>query len=116
MCAACPCTQTAPRATSPCVPAPPSAFQRRGGLPSPPLYPPTPRAPPRPAPQLEDFEIYAFERLKVLRGIEQARSRGAKPEELDLEALKLAKENGLENLGAVDTFRKDNVSHHILRA
>ena len=32
-----------------------------------------------------------------------------------MEALKLAKENGLENLGAVDTFRKDNVSHHILR-
>jgi DNA primase large subunit len=78
------------------------------------------RRPPPPLPpraQLEDFEIYAFERLKVLRAIEQARSRGAKPDELDAEALKLAKENGLgmDDLDKADTFRKDLVSHHILR-
>ncbi len=51
----------------------------------------------------------------MLRGIEQARSRGAKPEELDREALKLAADNGLENLSSADTFRKDLASHHILR-
>ena len=82
------------------------------------LTPSAPRRAARPPPlQLEDFEIYAWERLKVLRGIEQARSRGLKPDELDAEALKLAKENGFdfEDLRKPEGFQKDLVSHHILR-
>ena len=51
----------------------------------------------------------------MLRGIEQGRSRGLKPDELDKMALELARTNIGERLDTPATFRKDLVSHHILR-
>lgn len=63
---------------------------------------------------IEDFEALALDRLRILKGLEEAavRNKGddyvrAKVDELITEHLKCG--------NAEETFRKDNLSHYILR-
>ncbi|EFJ31371.1 hypothetical protein SELMODRAFT_88080 [Selaginella moellendorffii] len=59
---------------------------------------------------LEDFEEYALDRLRVLKGIEEERSRGKKMEEMD----PLVSDLWRKHMGS-DSSKKDVISHFILR-
>mmetsp|Transcript_27730 Transcript_27730/g.60595 ORF Transcript_27730/g.60595 Transcript_27730/m.60595 type:complete len:507 (-) Transcript_27730:294-1814(-) len=80
------------------------------------MYP----APPQEEIAIEDFERTALDRLRVLKGIEEAMTRGTKPQEMEGVVQRLQQQH-LPLLDAVtqeaDTERelKDAVSHFVLR-
>ncbi|KAL9686577.1 hypothetical protein QQ045_030969 [Rhodiola kirilowii] len=64
--------------------------------------------------RLEDFELFAIDRLRVLQGISDGLSRGKKPEEME----KLEKELWRDNMKTTlvsDVVNKDLISHIVLR-
>jgi hypothetical protein len=65
---------------------------------------------------LEEFELYALERMRVLKAIDDGLSRGKKPAEMEL---LITKEDKLLTRGSFhledDETRKDEVSHFALR-
>ncbi|KAJ0094227.1 hypothetical protein Patl1_16969 [Pistacia atlantica] len=64
--------------------------------------------------RLEDFELFAMDRLRVLKGISDGLSRGKKPEEME----KLVKDLWKANMGhqdASEVVNKDIISHFVLR-
>lgn len=64
--------------------------------------------------RLEDFELYAIDRLRVLRGISDGLSRGKKPEEM----MKLVEELWklhMRHPQASEVVNKDVISHFVLR-
>ncbi|XP_073012887.1 probable DNA primase large subunit [Typha latifolia] len=64
--------------------------------------------------RLEDFELYAIDRLRVLKGISDGLSRGKKPDEME----KLVKELWRTNMRHRDpdeVLNKDIISHFVLR-
>mmetsp|Transcript_14981 Transcript_14981/g.45214 ORF Transcript_14981/g.45214 Transcript_14981/m.45214 type:complete len:523 (-) Transcript_14981:151-1719(-) len=63
---------------------------------------------------LEDFERFAIARLRVLKGIEDAKSRGKKPEELHTIILDLVAKH-LKGPTLADDRWLDQVSHFVLR-
>ena len=63
---------------------------------------------------MEEFERYALDRLRVLKGLDDARSRGKKPEEVAEICKRLISEN-LTGTSQQDTRRKDELSHFVLR-
>lgn len=63
---------------------------------------------------LEDFERFAVARLRVLKGIEDAKSRGKKPDELHAIILELVKKH-LKAASTVEERWLDQVSHFVLR-
>ena len=74
--------------------------------------------PPREEMTLEEFEVFAVDRLKVLRTIDALRQKGFKPKELEAELAPVVRE--LLPLAAAgpqapSDARKDSVSHFILR-
>ena len=74
--------------------------------------------PPREEMTLEEFEVFAVDRLKVLRTIDALRQKGFKPKELEAELAPVVRE--LLPLAAAGPqaqpdARKDSVSHFILR-
>ncbi|XP_021723070.1 probable DNA primase large subunit [Chenopodium quinoa] len=75
-----------------------------------PLY----RTPPVLEVRLEDFELFAIDRLRVLKGISDGLSRGKKPDEIE----KLVKNLLKTHMGhpqASETINKDLISHFVLR-
>ncbi|KAG9147665.1 hypothetical protein Leryth_015722 [Lithospermum erythrorhizon] len=75
-----------------------------------PLY----RAAPELEVRLEDFELYAIDRLQVLRGISDGLSRGWKPEEMEKLVKKLWKAH-MRHAHAPEAVNKDIISHFVLR-
>jgi DNA primase large subunit len=74
--------------------------------------------PPREEMTLEEFEVFAVDRLKVLRTIDALRQKGFKPKELEAELAPVVRELlPLASAGpqAPSDARKDSVSHFILR-
>ncbi|KAL3680139.1 hypothetical protein R1sor_023095 [Riccia sorocarpa] len=63
---------------------------------------------------LEDFEQFALDRLRVLKGIEEARSRGRKQEEVDTLVIDLWRKY-MRTPNAADLAAKDMISHFVLR-
>ncbi|DBA73367.1 TPA: hypothetical protein ACH3X1_011411 [Trebouxia sp. C0004] len=63
---------------------------------------------------IEDFERYAIDRLRVLKGIEEAKAKGFKPHEVQEKARKLANEH-LKALDPKQNLFKDHASHFVLR-
>ena len=65
---------------------------------------------------LEEFELYALERMRVLKAIDDGLSRGKKPAEMEL---LITKEDKLLTRGSLhledEETRKDEVSHFALR-
>eukprot|EP00958_Prasinococcus_capsulatus_P027829 scaffold5931_cov410-Prasinococcus_capsulatus_cf.AAC.7 len=70
--------------------------------------------PPKEEISMEEFERYALDRLRVLKGLDDARSRGKKPEEVNEICKKLIGDN-LTGTSQQDTRRKDELSHFVLR-
>ncbi|XP_059446968.1 probable DNA primase large subunit isoform X2 [Corylus avellana] len=64
--------------------------------------------------RLEDFELFAIDRLRVLKGISDGLSRGKKPEEIDNLAKDLWKAN-MRHPEASEVVNKDIISHFVLR-
>ncbi|XP_075658195.1 putative DNA primase large subunit [Castanea sativa] len=64
--------------------------------------------------RLEDFELYAMDRLRVLKGIADGLSRGKKSEEMKNLADHLWKAN-MRHLDASEVVNKDIISHFVLR-
>ncbi|WRX14495.1 DNA primase large subunit [Theobroma cacao] len=64
--------------------------------------------------RLEDFELFAMDRLRVLKGISDGLSRGKKPEEIAKLAMDLWKAN-MRYPQATEDVNKDNISHFVLR-
>ncbi|KAG8639962.1 hypothetical protein MANES_13G009300v8 [Manihot esculenta] len=64
--------------------------------------------------RLEDFELYAMDRLRVLKGISDGLSRGKKPEEMKNLVNDLWKVN-MKHPQASEVFNKDVISHFVLR-
>ncbi|OAE35279.1 hypothetical protein AXG93_392s1270 [Marchantia polymorpha subsp. ruderalis] len=63
---------------------------------------------------LEDFEQFAMDRLRVLKGIEEGRTRGRKAEEIDALVVDLWRKH-MRTPNAADIATKDMVSHFVLR-
>eukprot|EP00897_Mesotaenium_endlicherianum_P009091 jgi/Mesen1/820/ME000111S10968 len=63
---------------------------------------------------LEEFEQYALDRLRVLKAIEEAKARGKKHEEFDILISELWRKH-MRTASAADTWRKDVISHFVLR-
>ena len=63
---------------------------------------------------LEDFEQYALDRLNVLRAIEEWRSRGKLPEQIEDPVLDLCKKH-MRTASAGGAEQKDLISHFVLR-
>lgn len=63
---------------------------------------------------IEDFERFAIARLRVLKGIEDAKSRGKKPEELHDIIIELTKKHLTASSAAKEQWL-DQVSHFVLR-
>ncbi|KAG5249679.1 DNA primase [Salix suchowensis] len=64
--------------------------------------------------RLEDFELYAIDRLRVLKGISDGLSRGKQPEEME----KLVDDLWKEHMGyplRSEVTNKDIISHFVLR-
>ncbi|KAF9686164.1 hypothetical protein SADUNF_Sadunf03G0130000 [Salix dunnii] len=64
--------------------------------------------------RLEDFELYAIDRLRVLKGISDGLSRGKRPEEMD----KLVNDLWKAHMGhplQSEVTNKDIISHFVLR-
>ncbi|KAI5351916.1 hypothetical protein L3X38_004807 [Prunus dulcis] len=64
--------------------------------------------------RLEEFELFALDRLRVLKGISDALSRGRKPEEMEKLAIDLWKTN-MRHPQASEVINKDIISHFVLR-
>ncbi|KAK2636821.1 hypothetical protein Ddye_031613 [Dipteronia dyeriana] len=64
--------------------------------------------------RLEDFELYAMDRLRVLKGISDGLSRGKKPEEMENLVRDLWKAN-MRHLDSSEVINKDIISHFVLR-
>ncbi|XP_038694733.1 probable DNA primase large subunit isoform X2 [Tripterygium wilfordii] len=64
--------------------------------------------------RLEDFELFAMDRLRVLRGISDGLSRGKKPEEMQKLVNDLWKTNMRHTLSS-EVINKDIISHFVLR-
>ncbi|KAI3467733.1 hypothetical protein Pfo_024396 [Paulownia fortunei] len=64
--------------------------------------------------RLEDFELYAVHRLRVLKGISDGLSRGKKPNEMENLVKELWKVN-MSHSEAHDVVNKDIISHFVLR-
>lgn len=63
---------------------------------------------------LEDFELFAVDRLRVLKGLEDALSRGKKSEELESLVSELWRKH-MRTPNAADMINKDIISHFVLR-
>uniref|UniRef100_A0A804RKG6 DNA primase large subunit n=1 Tax=Zea mays TaxID=4577 RepID=A0A804RKG6_MAIZE len=75
---------------------------------------PTYKAAPQLEVRLEEFELFAIDRLRVLKGISDGLSRGKRPEEVE----KLVNELWKTHMGHQDpaeTLNKDIISHFVLR-
>ncbi|XP_004504396.1 probable DNA primase large subunit isoform X2 [Cicer arietinum] len=79
-------------------------------VPSLPLY----RSAPPLEVRLEDFESFAIDRLRVLKGISDGLSRGKKPEEMEKLVKELWKVN-MRHQHASEVLNKDIISHFVLR-
>ncbi|XP_038989302.1 probable DNA primase large subunit [Phoenix dactylifera] len=64
--------------------------------------------------RLEDFELYAIDRLRVLKGISDGLSRGKKPEEMEKMVSELWRAN-MRHQDASEVMNKDIISHFVLR-
>ncbi|XP_044488763.1 probable DNA primase large subunit [Mangifera indica] len=64
--------------------------------------------------RLEDFELFAMDRLRVLKGISDGLSRGKKPEEMEKLVDDLWKAN-MRHQDASPDVNKDIISHFVLR-
>ncbi|XP_050205296.1 probable DNA primase large subunit [Mercurialis annua] len=64
--------------------------------------------------RLEDFELYAMDRLRVLKGISDGLSRGKKSEEMEKLVKELWKAN-MKHPYASEVVNKDIISHFVLR-
>lgn len=64
--------------------------------------------------RLEDFELYAIDRLRVLQGISDGLSRGKKPEEMTKLVEELWKLH-MRHPQASEVVNKDVISHFVLR-
>ncbi|GLT73279.1 hypothetical protein SLA2020_451500 [Shorea laevis] len=64
--------------------------------------------------RLEDFELFAIDRLRVLKGISDGLSRGKKPEDMEQLANALWKAN-MRHPEASEVVNKDIISHFVLR-
>ncbi|KAE8705473.1 DNA primase large subunit [Hibiscus syriacus] len=64
--------------------------------------------------RLEDFELFAMDRLRVLKGISDGLGRGKKPEEMENLVADLWKEN-MRHPQANEETNKDVISHFVLR-
>ncbi|KAF9686188.1 hypothetical protein SADUNF_Sadunf03G0132600 [Salix dunnii] len=64
--------------------------------------------------RLEDFELYAIDRLRVLKGISDGLSRGKRPEEMEKLVKDLWKANMRHPLQS-EVTNKDIISHFVLR-
>ncbi|XP_019704573.1 probable DNA primase large subunit [Elaeis guineensis] len=64
--------------------------------------------------RLEDFELYAIDRLRVLKGISDGISRGKKPEEMEKLVSELWRAN-MRHQDASEVTNKDMISHFVLR-
>lgn len=64
--------------------------------------------------RLEDFELFAMDRLKVLKGIADGLSRGKKPDEMEKLEKDLWKAN-MRHPEALEVVNKDIISHFVLR-
>mmetsp|Transcript_3120 Transcript_3120/g.6789 ORF Transcript_3120/g.6789 Transcript_3120/m.6789 type:complete len:550 (+) Transcript_3120:140-1789(+) len=63
---------------------------------------------------LDDFERYALDRLRVLKGIEEVKLRGKSDDDVKAQANKLF-EKHIEGADNEETRRRDQLSHFILR-
>ncbi|KMT07427.1 hypothetical protein BVRB_6g150500 [Beta vulgaris subsp. vulgaris] len=75
-----------------------------------PLY----RSPPQLEVRLEDFELFAIDRLRVLKGISDGLSRGKKPDEIEKLVSDLLKTH-MRHSQASEVMNKDIISHFVLR-
>lgn len=64
--------------------------------------------------RLEDFELFAIDRLRVLKGISDGLSRGKKPDEVETLVKDLLKSN-MSHPQASEVINKDIISHFVLR-
>ncbi|RVW73588.1 putative DNA primase large subunit [Vitis vinifera] len=64
--------------------------------------------------RLEDFELFAIDRLRVLKGISDGLSRGKKPDEMEKLVSDLWKAN-MRHPQASEFVNKDIISHFVLR-
>ncbi|CAL5067341.1 unnamed protein product [Urochloa decumbens] len=81
-----------------------------GGLGSLPTY----RAAPQLEVRLEEFELFAIDRLRVLKGISDGLSRGKRPEEMEKLVSELWKTH-MRHQDPAETLNKDIISHFVLR-
>ncbi|CAA0826612.1 Probable DNA primase large subunit [Striga hermonthica] len=65
--------------------------------------------------RLEDFELYAVQRLRVLKGISDALSRGKKPNEMEKIVRELLLKANMLHSEVPDVNNKDIISHFVLR-
>ncbi|ERN09898.1 probable DNA primase large subunit isoform X1 [Amborella trichopoda] len=78
--------------------------------PSLPLY----RSAPELEVSLDDFELYAIDRLRVLKAMSDGLSRGKKPDEIGALVTELWKEH-MQHPNPSDVMNKDIISHFVLR-
>ncbi|KAL7241294.1 hypothetical protein ACSBR2_006836 [Camellia fascicularis] len=64
--------------------------------------------------RLEDFELFAIDRLRVLKGISDGLSRGKKPDEVEILVRDTWKKN-MSHPQASEVVNKDIISHFVLR-
>ncbi|KAM3217317.1 putative DNA primase large subunit isoform X2 [Capsicum annuum] len=81
-----------------------------GGVSTLPIY----RSAPPLEVRLEDFELYAVDRLRVLKRISDGLSRGKKPDEMEKLVLDLWKTN-MRHEHSSEVVNKDIISHFVLR-
>ncbi|RXH71610.1 hypothetical protein DVH24_025111 [Malus domestica] len=79
-------------------------------LPTLPLY----RSAPALEVRLEEFELFALDRLRVVTGISDGLSRGKKPDEMQKLAIELWKTN-MRHPQASEVVNKDIISHFVLQ-
>ncbi|KAL3134829.1 hypothetical protein ABBQ32_007800 [Trebouxia sp. C0010 RCD-2024] len=72
------------------------------------------QTPPSSIISIEDFERYAIDRLRVLKGIEEHKAKGCNPKEVQDKAKQLADEH-LKVRSSEQSAFKDQVSHFVLR-
>nr|CAB3457853.1 unnamed protein product [Digitaria exilis] len=75
---------------------------------------PTYRTAPQLEVRLEEFELFAIDRLRVLKGISDGLSRGKRPEEMEKLVSELWKTH-MRHQDPAETLNKDIISHFVLR-
>ncbi|EEC81892.1 hypothetical protein EE612_038623 [Oryza sativa] len=75
---------------------------------------PTYRVAPQLEVRLEEFELFAIDRLRVLKGIADGLSRGKRPEEMEKLVKELWKAH-MRHQDPTETLNKDIISHFVLR-